>query len=237
MFSNKKVFPVVKEFGPEAERVIIHTLSEIYSSDNGYYIDFDDKAINGIAVRMGNTSSNDFIEEVINALVLKEYFNKELFVESSVLTSEEIQRRWHIATKRRHIDHTDLPYFILDRAKKIRHEYAMKLLATQFKKAFKVELKESQIAQIDARLDDLKRKAPEYGSAEVLLMVAIRRMMDCKYVNPSRFYYKGIFGEDQYLLRPTAKEEESKKDYVQAIKSKMSGQNKTKVTPPALKKV
>jgi hypothetical protein len=207
------------KFGSEAERVLIHTLFLLYSSDDGYYLDFNDITINKIAGKCGYEKNNSqFIIDVIEALVDEAFFNKDYYWEYTIITSKETQRRWKLAAMRRNINFDALPYWIQGE-RTLENAELIDVIMTNFKHHIHAQLPSDMIERIDKNIKSLKRYKAEYGSIENIFLVAIRRMLDCNFNSPSRFFYKGIFGSDTYLLRPTPKEEESG-SYVDLVKSK-----------------
>lgn len=229
--NGKKVLPVITKFGTEAERVLIHVLSALYSSHTGFYLEINDKTLSDIRVRCGaHLVTDKYIEDVIEALVDKNYFDKDMYYKESIIISKETQRRWHMAVKRRNIDTTGLKYFTIAEDTSIKNEDVIKTLQVQFKKDFGVIFKDDLIRDIDSKLFKLKNQVQEYGSMTNILLVAIRRMMDYTYRNPTRYFYKGLFGEDQYLLRLTPKEEE-KGSYIKLVRDKMDKPKPTVKAP------
>ena len=66
------------------------------------------------AHKLGNDFSQQEVEEMVNTLLEKGYFDQEKYRTDSVLTSEAIQRVWMEATNRRKRDLTKLPYLLID---------------------------------------------------------------------------------------------------------------------------
>lgn len=52
------------------------------------------------------------MEKIIELLLEKEFFNKDIYEKYGVLTSEQIQKVWLEATVRRKIDFSKLPYLL-----------------------------------------------------------------------------------------------------------------------------
>lgn len=219
MFTNPKVNPIIVKHGPEAERVLVHTLMTLYSSDSGYFLEFTDDIVSKIAKRCGySEKKTDFVVNVVEDLVEEMFFNKDIYWEHTVLTSQETQRRWKAAAFRRNIDFDALPHWILGEDV-IANTELIDVISTNFKYHLHANIPKDMLLRIDKKIKSLNRYTSEYGSLENIFLVAIRRMLDCSFKNPPRFFFSGLFGNDQYLLRPTAKEEENG-SYIKLVKSK-----------------
>lgn len=237
IFQSKKVFPVINKYGTEVERIIIHTLFLLYSSNNGYYLEMNDDTVQSIAsFCQYKKDKYPFVETVIDALVEHSFFNKNIYWEQSVITSEEVQRRWKLAAWRRTIEHDRLPFWI-EASETEAHPELLRYLEKCFKSRYKAIFPEGVLKGIDKKIPSLSGYLGAHGGSEkVLFLTAIRRMQDYEFTQPTRYFFRGVFGEDRYLLRPTPQEEESG-SYVDVI-MKSSGQKKPQGTPmPKLNRV
>lgn len=75
----------------------IFLLTEIYRSDDGYYIQVDDDFEYIISDQLGIDANK--VKQVMNFLLKRSLFNDKLFSSDKVLTSAGIQRRWQLAKK------------------------------------------------------------------------------------------------------------------------------------------
>jgi len=95
--TDRKVKILVRKYGLQGEGFYLNLLKMIYA--NGYYIELCDDSIEDLSIEF-DIDLND-INEMIDFMVLKGFFSKELYENSKVLTSNGIQKRFLEATKRR----------------------------------------------------------------------------------------------------------------------------------------
>lgn len=107
-FTDEKVVCIGGEFGVKGELTIIRLLCAIYR--NGYFIQWNDSLKYKLRREMDGVSAG-LLEEIVQRLVERNFFDEDLFNTASVLTSEGIQRRYFEATKFRQRDQT-LPYLL-----------------------------------------------------------------------------------------------------------------------------
>ena len=66
------------------------------------------------AHKLGNELSDEEMQEIVELLIAKDIFDRKMYEEHHVLTSEPIQKVWLEATKRRKRDLNPLPYFLVE---------------------------------------------------------------------------------------------------------------------------
>ncbi|WP_019132672.1 DUF4373 domain-containing protein [Peptoniphilus obesi] len=98
IFEDEKIEAISGEFGIKGEIVVIKLLCAIYK--NGYFILWNDLTIAQMLKRLPGISK-DLLNNIVERLVLWEFFNKDLFHSVGILTSENIQDIFLEATKRR----------------------------------------------------------------------------------------------------------------------------------------
>lgn len=98
ILSDIKTKKLIRSLGTETIAILIYLLSAIYR-DNGYYLKYDED-LNFIIADEFNFEEA-FVEKVILKMVEVEFFNKEMFEQHKILTSEGIQKRFSKASERR----------------------------------------------------------------------------------------------------------------------------------------
>lgn len=97
-FNDTKIQAIENGFGNRSSYVLIRILCDIYEN-KGYYIKWDDELCNSIANR--SKVRPGFVKEVVIMALSVGFFNKELFKEHNVLSSEEIQNTYESMARRR----------------------------------------------------------------------------------------------------------------------------------------
>lgn len=97
-FNDDKVELISSEFGIKGEIVAIRLLCHIYR--NGYYYSWGKDESLLFAKRVGNGLTGALVEEVVNGLVKRSFFDKRVFDRFRILTSRGIQRRYIEAKER-----------------------------------------------------------------------------------------------------------------------------------------
>lgn len=97
MFEDPKVALISAEFGAKGEAILIRLLCAIYR--NGYYLEYNKDESLLIGKRVGLEGA--LIDEVVNGLVRRSFFDKRVFDLFGVLTSNGIQERFIEGTGRR----------------------------------------------------------------------------------------------------------------------------------------
>lgn len=105
---------VEARFGLKGVAVVIKLLCKIYK-ENGYYLTWNGEQRALFSVKAGRDVSEEEMQGIVDILVEKGFFDRELYEKQGVLTSAEIQEAWLDATKRRKGRETDsLPYLLED---------------------------------------------------------------------------------------------------------------------------
>lgn len=98
ILNDIKTKKLIRSYGTKTVAILIYLLSAIYR-DNGYYLQYDDDLKFIIADEFDFEES--FVENVILKMVEVDFFNKEMFEQHKILTSEGIQKRFIKASERR----------------------------------------------------------------------------------------------------------------------------------------
>lgn len=105
---------VEARFGLKGVAVVIKLLCKIYK-ENGYYLTWNGEQRALFSVKAGRDVSEEEMQGIVNILVEKGFFDRELYEKQGVLTSAEIQEAWLDATKRRKgRELSSLPYLLED---------------------------------------------------------------------------------------------------------------------------
>lgn len=97
-FNDDKIELVSSEFGMKGEIIAIRLLCHIYR--DGYYYKWGKDESLLFAKRVGNGLTGALVEEVVNGLVRRSFFDKRVFDKFSILTSRGIQQRYLEAKER-----------------------------------------------------------------------------------------------------------------------------------------
>ena len=100
--------------GVKGPHAVIMLLCKIYT--DGYYIHWGEDQCMIFARKLGPEYDKKTVEEIVNLLIEKGFFDKESYETHGVLTSVEIQKVWLEATSRRKKDLTKLPYMLTEGA-------------------------------------------------------------------------------------------------------------------------
>ncbi len=98
IFEDEKIEAISGEFGIKGEIIVVKLLCAIYKK--GYFILWSDLIIAQMLKRLPGISK-DLLNNVVERLVLWEFFDKDLFHSAGILTSEKIQENFFEATRRR----------------------------------------------------------------------------------------------------------------------------------------
>lgn len=105
---------VEARFGLKGVAVVIKLLCKIYK-ENGYYLTWNGEQRALFSVKAGRDVSEEEMQGIVDILVEKGFFDRELYGKQGVLTSAEIQEAWLDATKRRKgRELSSLPYLLED---------------------------------------------------------------------------------------------------------------------------
>ena len=100
-------------FGLKGVAAFIKLLGKIYKEE-GYYLVWNKEQCMLFAHKLGNELSDEEMQEIVELLIAKDIFDRKMYEEHHVLTSEPIQKVWLEATKRRKRDLNPLPYFLVE---------------------------------------------------------------------------------------------------------------------------
>ncbi|MDE6266001.1 MAG: DUF4373 domain-containing protein [Muribaculaceae bacterium] len=109
-FNDEKIICIGAEFGMAGELTAVKLLCAIYSQ--GYFIRWTE-AMRFKILRQLPGVEPETLDRIIQRLIKWEFFNKEMFENEQILTSEAIQRRY-FEIMRRCMKQTDYEYLLLD---------------------------------------------------------------------------------------------------------------------------
>lgn len=98
-FEDEKIQFVSIRCGNLGELITIKLLTKIYR--NGYYLKWGDDECALFSKKAGDDITKNLVEETVDELIKRGFFNKEIFDKYKVLTSKAIQSRFLKATHRR----------------------------------------------------------------------------------------------------------------------------------------
>jgi hypothetical protein len=97
-FNDDKIELISSEFGLKGELIAIRLLCHIYR--NGYYYTWGKDESLLFAKRVGNGITGTLVNEVVEGLIKRSFFDKRVFDSFSILTSKGIQKRYIDAKER-----------------------------------------------------------------------------------------------------------------------------------------
>ncbi len=106
-----KIRKIMKACGPNSVAVLINLLCSIYRED-GYYLRWDEDTSFLIAEEIGINEGS--VDETVKKAVQVDFFNKKMFDENHILTSQGIQKRFKRATYQRKENSISHMYNLLD---------------------------------------------------------------------------------------------------------------------------
>lgn len=92
-FDDDKLQFVSARFGTKGEIIAIKLLCKIYK-ENGYFYNWGDDESLLFAKRVGNDCSHTLVNDVVNELIKRGFFNKDMYDSFKILTSNGIQKRY-----------------------------------------------------------------------------------------------------------------------------------------------
>lgn len=110
-FENNKIAIIISDYGLEATAVVLKLFSQIYKS--GYYMDWNEKIGKIFSASFHTKYSYATIMNLVNSLVEEDIFNKRMYEEYHILTSEKIQNCYFSATVRRKKQKISNPEYLL----------------------------------------------------------------------------------------------------------------------------
>lgn len=110
-FFDEEIMELLEaKFGILSSYIVMRLLCKIYKE--GYYISWGKEQSLIFVRKVGGGIKEEVMEKIIELLLEKEFFNKDIYEKYGVLTSEQIQKVWLEATVRRKIDFSKLPYLL-----------------------------------------------------------------------------------------------------------------------------
>ena len=91
-YDDPKILLIEEQFGIKGGYIANRLLCWIYR--NGYYTNWNEEIALVFAKRVGNGITHALVNEIVNALLKRSFFNKSLFERCGILTSKGIQKRW-----------------------------------------------------------------------------------------------------------------------------------------------
>ena len=110
-FENNKIAIIISDYGLEATAVVLKLFSQIYKS--GYYMDWNEKIGKIFSASFHTKYSYATMMNLVNSLVEEDIFNKRMYEEYHILTSEKIQNCYFSATVRRKKQKISNPEYLL----------------------------------------------------------------------------------------------------------------------------
>lgn len=98
-FESDKLQLLSARYGLKGESLALRLLCRIYAG--GYFSRFGDDEIILFAKRAGDNCKPTFVKDVLNEMIKRDFFDKKIYEQFEILTSEGIQRRYFEATGRR----------------------------------------------------------------------------------------------------------------------------------------
>ena len=120
-FDNDKVALIEAEFGMKGVFVLLKLLCKIYSE--GYYCEWGEDQCLLFTSRKLKPSIPDLTagvtQQVVESLVKRNFFNKELYEKHGILTSKNIQERYYEVAKRRQKIEFNNEFWLLENNKNV----------------------------------------------------------------------------------------------------------------------
>ena len=98
-FQDEKIQFVSAKYGMRGEIVAVRLLCKIYRQ--GYYAEWNDDVSLLFARSVGDGCDSEFVNDVVNELIKRDFFDNGMFVRHGILTSRGIQKRYFEATVKR----------------------------------------------------------------------------------------------------------------------------------------
>jgi hypothetical protein len=109
--ADKGLELVEAEYGIKAYALYLKLLERIYG-EKGYYIEWDEDSVLLFAKRLNE--DGDLVSDIVDALIKRGLFNRTVYEDHKVLTSESIQTRYIDAAKRRSKVQLQRAYLLVD---------------------------------------------------------------------------------------------------------------------------
>ena len=110
-FMEENAMEVIEaKYGIKGPAIVLKLLCKIYKE--GYFIRWDEEQCLIFANKAGREVQAEEVQGIIEILFIKGILDRNSYLENGILTSENIQKVWLEATKRRKRELSELPYLI-----------------------------------------------------------------------------------------------------------------------------
>ena len=134
-FDDDKIVLIEEEFGTKGSYVALRLLCKIYSE--GYYCHWGDDDCRLFTRRLGGTFVSKMVNEIVQGLVRRSFFDKGVFDSFHVLTSKGIQQRFFEITKRRKNEsNINMQFLVLDEQERQKYGLIPKSARVERKKMY-----------------------------------------------------------------------------------------------------
>ena len=111
-FMEENAMEVIEaKYGIKGPAIVLKLLCKIYKE--GYFIRWDEEQCLIFANKAGREVQAEEVQGIIEILFIKGILDRNSYLENRILTSENIQKVWLEATKRRKRELSELPYLIV----------------------------------------------------------------------------------------------------------------------------
>ena len=111
-FMEENAMEVIEaKYGIKGPAIVLKLLCKIYKE--GYFIRWDEEQCLIFANKAGREVQAEEVQGIIEILFIKGILDRNSYLENGILTSENIQKVWLEATKRRKRELSELPYLIV----------------------------------------------------------------------------------------------------------------------------
>ncbi|EXY70857.1 hypothetical protein M083_1454 [Bacteroides fragilis str. 3986 T(B)9] len=111
-FMEENAMEVIEaKYGIKGSAIVLKLMCKIYKE--GYYIRWDEEQCLIFANKAGREVQAEEVQGIIEILFIKGIMDKNSYLENGILTSENIQKVWMEATKRRKRELSELPYLMV----------------------------------------------------------------------------------------------------------------------------
>ena len=118
-FMEENAMEVIEaKYGIKGPAIVLKLLCKIYKE--GYFIRWDEEQCLIFANKAGREVQAEEVQGIIEILFIKGILDRNSYLENGILTSENIQKVWLEATKRRKRELSELPYLIVKTEKENR---------------------------------------------------------------------------------------------------------------------
>jgi hypothetical protein len=112
LFESRAIGLVEATHGLQGCAIVLKLLCKLYG-ECGYYLPWDDEQALLFADKAGKNLTMDEVNEVVDILLAKSFFDLEMYQKHHVLTSLSIQQVWLDATRRRRNKGEKIPYLLV----------------------------------------------------------------------------------------------------------------------------